>query len=274
MNWTFHTLESNGQRIHYRRNQSGAGKQVFILAHGFSDDSGCWPLVAAALNERYDLIALDARGHGKSSDPSEGYSTADHAADYAGLITGLGLQKPIMLGHSMGAINTLAVAALYPQLLGKILLEDPPPAWHFPYTPHTQDRDAVRRSAMRDWIMGLKRKLHAEIVSEVKGNHPKWDEVEFEPWADSKQRVSLNVLNGGGVGLDWAVILSNVTCPALLITSDPALGGLVTDEHVASLKRYLPNLKVQHIANAGHSIHREQFSAYMTTVNAFVDENA
>lgn len=270
MNWTFHTIESNGQRIHYRRNQGGAGKPAFILAHGFSDDGGCWPLVAAALDQRYDLIALDARGHGKSSDPFEGYSTADHAADYAGLIAGLGLHKPIILGHSMGAINALALAALYPNLPGKILLEDPPPAWHFPFNPNAQDRDAARRSAMRDWLVGLKRKLHTEIVTEVRGNHPNWHEAEFEPWADSKQRVSMNVLNGGGAGLDWAAILPHVTCPALLITAEPALGGIVADEHVASLKQHLLQVRVQHIANAGHSIRREQFAAYMAAVNDFL----
>jgi len=268
-NWTFHTIDTNGIQMHYRR--SGGDKPPFILAHGFSDDGGCWPLVADALVDRYDVIALDARGHGKSSDPSEGYGSAEYAADYAGLIIGLGLVKPILLGHSMGAINALAMAALYPELPGKILLEDPPPFWHpFVNDPVAGDNEVKRRAGTRSWMVGVKRKLHAEIVADVKRNHPAWDEAEFMPWAESKQRFSMNVLNGGGASLDWGVLLPKVTCPALLLTADPALGAILSDAHVASLKQLVPHMRVQHIPNAGHSIRREQFAVYMAAVNGFI----
>ena len=81
----------------------------------------------------------------------------------------------------------------------------------------------------------------------------------------------MNVLNGGGASLDWGALLPKVTCPALLLTADPALGAILSDAHVASLKQLVPHMRVQHIPNAGHSIRREQFVAYMAAVNGFLD---
>ena len=82
--------------------------------------------VAEILSADYDVIMLDARGHGRSAGPKRGYGSIEHAGDVAGAITGLGLKRPAVLGHSMGAVTALALAGLYPNLPRAILLEDPP----------------------------------------------------------------------------------------------------------------------------------------------------
>ena len=64
--------------------------------------------------------------------------------------------------------------------------------------------------------------------------------------------------------------MRRITCPALLITADPALGALVTPESAAALQVLAPQTRIAHIAGAGHSIHREQFARYMDTVSAFL----
>ena len=104
-------------------------KPPVVLAHGFSDDGLCWTPVAEALEADYDVVMVDARGHGRSDAPEQGYGSAEHANDLAGVIAALGLQRPAVLGHSMGAVSTLALAGLYPDLPRAILLEDPPPWW-------------------------------------------------------------------------------------------------------------------------------------------------
>ena len=72
--------------------------------------------------------------------------------------------------------------------------------------------------------------------------------------------------------MDWPATVRRITCPALLITADPALGALVTPESAAELQALAPQMRIAHIAGAGHSIHREQFARYIEAVRAFMAE--
>ena len=59
--------------------------------------------MAQALASAYDVIMVDARGHGLSEKPKQGYTNQAQAADLAGLIEALGIGPTRLLGHSMGA---------------------------------------------------------------------------------------------------------------------------------------------------------------------------
>jgi pimeloyl-ACP methyl ester carboxylesterase len=272
MDWQSGDIEANGLRIHYTR-AGGAGavsaKPPVVLAQGFSDDGLCWTPVAEVLQADYDVVMVDARGHGHSDGPEQGYGSAEHAADLAGVITGLGLQRPAVLGHSMGAATALALAGTYPDLPGAILLEDPPAWWaNLPGTP-----SAPTRNRFGGWIVDLKRKTREEMIAGERKNSPAWSEAELGPWADAKLRLSFNVLNHeGAVPVDWPATVRQIKCPALLITADPARGAIVTPEAAAALQALLPQARVAHIPGAGHSIRREQFERYMEVVKAFLAE--
>lgn len=67
----------------------------------------------------------DARGHGKSSVPLDGYRYEDHAKDIVGLIRSLNLSTPIIIGHSMGGMTATLVASINPTLLRGLILVDP-----------------------------------------------------------------------------------------------------------------------------------------------------
>ena len=69
MAWTEGDLNVRGVKLHYYRR--GSGRPV-VLAHGFSDNGLCWDRVATVLDDRYDVIAYDARFHGKSEAPADG----------------------------------------------------------------------------------------------------------------------------------------------------------------------------------------------------------
>lgn len=263
--WQSGDVKSNGLTLHYTR--TGGAKPPVVLAHGFSDDGLCWTLVAQALEADHDVIMVDARGHGRSDAPEQGYSSADHAADLAGAIQALGLKRPAVLGHSMGAASALALAGTHPDLPGAILLEDPP-AWWMP--PPAQPIPA-RRHPIRVGIIELKRKTREELIAHARKQSPAWSEAELAPWADAKLRFSFNfLLADEPAPLDWPAMLRRITCPALLITADPALGALITPEDVAALQALAPQARVAHIAGAGHSIRREQFGRYMEAVRAFL----
>src|SRR5262249_57398656 len=122
--WQSGDVSANGIRLHYTR--TGGDKPPVVLAHGFSDDGLCWTPVAEALAPDYDITMVDARGHGLSDAPPQSYGPSDQAADIAGVVGALGLRRPPVLGHSMGAATALAPAGVYPDLPRPIPLADPP----------------------------------------------------------------------------------------------------------------------------------------------------
>jgi N-formylmaleamate deformylase len=261
--WQSGEVAVNGLTLHYTR--TGGAKPPVVLAHGFSDDGLCWTPVAEALEADYDVVMVDVRGHGRSAAPEHGYGSAEHAADLAGVIVGLGLKRPAVLGHSMGAASTLVLAGMYPDLPRAILLEDPPMWWI------AVEATPVRPSPIRGGIIELKRITRDELIAQAHSQSPAWSEAELGSWADAKLRFSFNVLTvGEPAAVDWPGTMRRITCPVLLITADPALGAIVTPEGAAALQALVPQTRIVHIAGAGHSIHREQFARYMETVSAFL----
>jgi pimeloyl-ACP methyl ester carboxylesterase len=124
---------------------------------------------------------------------------------------------------------------------------------------------------MRNWITDLKAKTREEMLAEQRAQTPHWSEAELEPWADAKIRFSLNAINREGTApVDWPATLRRISCPALLITGDPDRGGIITAESAAALKDLVPQLQMAHIADAGHSIRRDQFDRYREAVSAFL----
>lgn len=264
--WHADRVATNGLQLHYTR--TGGDKPPLVLAHGFSDDGLCWTPVAEKLETDYDVIMVDARGHGRSDAPEQGYTPPDMAADLAGVITALGLQKPAILGHSMGGSTTMALAGLYPDLPGAILIEDSGATNLMAgKTPEAQ----ARLQQWRERMVNLQRKTHEELLEHARTNMPTWAEAELEPWAKAKLRFNLNALNRPESGeVDWPQILGSITCPALLLYADPERGGGVTRERAAEMQQLLPQLRAVHIPGAGHNIRREQFEPYMDAVSAFL----
>ena len=272
--WSSGDVTSNGLRLHYTR--TGGEKPPLVLAHGFSDDGLCWAPVAQALEADFDVIMVDARGHGNSEAPEQGYGSVEMAHDLAGVIEEMRLDTPIVLGHSMGAATALTLAGLYPQLPGAILLEDPPAWWKAaPPVETTGDApvDDSWQQRMRSWIIELQSQSREELIEKQQRAAPSWSPIEVELWADAHLRLSLNVLNGQGIrGAQDLSLYGRISCPALLLTADPTRGAIVTEEDALLLQGLIPQLKVAHIANAGHSIHREQFEPFMDAVRAFLKQ--
>ncbi|MDQ1300703.1 MAG: Alpha/beta hydrolase [Chloroflexota bacterium] len=267
--WQSGDIEINKLKLHYTR--TGGDKPPVVLAHGFSDDGLCWTPVAKRLEADYDVVMVDARGHGRSDAPKSGYGSLEHAGDVAGVSAALGLKRPAVLGHSMGAATALALAGTYPDLVRAILLEDPPAWW----MPPPDGKPIRRRGRFGDWIIDLKRKTREEMIAQAHAQSPTWSEAELGPWADSKLRLSFRVLNRGkSAPVDWPATVGRITCPALLITADPEKGGLVTPEAAAALRAFVPQTRVAHIGGAGHSIRREQFARYMEVVSSFLTETS
>lgn len=100
---------ANGVHLHYVR--TGGAKPPVVLLHGLMGSGACWTPLARGLQGDFDVVMPDARGHGRSSAPHHGYRYDDHANDVEGLIHGLDLDRPVVLGHSMGGMTAAVVAS-------------------------------------------------------------------------------------------------------------------------------------------------------------------
>jgi len=265
---------TNSIRIHYYRTEKTAqtrSRPSLVLLHGLTDSGQCWPRLVNALASEYEMILPDARGHGLSDKPATGYAPSDHAADVAGLIRGLGLDRPILIGHSMGAGVSATVAALYPDVVGGVILEDPP--WRLGSDEGTPEEQVARASEWRKEIIERQAKTAEQIIATRKAEQSKWADEEFAGWAAAKQQLSPEVTQYvTAARIPWRDICARIVCPTLLITADVADGAIVTPDSAAEASRLLRKGRVVHIAGAGHNIRRDQFEAYMTAVRAFLAE--
>src|SRR5215469_17717010 len=108
-----HMIDLPAGRFHYlswgieHRELPGA-----ILLHGVTSSALSWVRVAPALADRYRVFALDMRGHGDSIKPSKGaYSLRHTADDAAAFMDILGLERPMLMGHSWGGATAMVLAS-------------------------------------------------------------------------------------------------------------------------------------------------------------------
>src|SRR5438874_10777855 len=107
--WSDGDLRVDGANIHYYR-MGDATKQPVVLLHGFTDAGLCWMRLATDLAPDYDLVMVDAIGHGQSGGPEHGFRERA-VSDALAVIDALGLDRPALVGHSMGAATAAGVAA-------------------------------------------------------------------------------------------------------------------------------------------------------------------
>jgi pimeloyl-ACP methyl ester carboxylesterase len=261
--WTSASVEVNDVRLAYHR--TGGDKPQVVLAHGFSDNGLCWARLATALETEYDMIMVDARGHGNSTAPATGYSDEVMAADLAGVIESLALVKPAIVGHSMGASVAAMLLAREPGLTSGAVLEDPP--WRRSTGPDSTSGG----HGFAPWLTRLRAMTLAEVQADGRRENPMWDATEFEEWARAKHQISPAVVARGSASAPpYAEVVAGIREPVLLVRGDPDLGGIVTDEVATEVTRVNPLVVDVRLSPAGHSIRREQFDRYVSVVREFL----
>jgi pimeloyl-ACP methyl ester carboxylesterase len=101
----------------------GKGKQI-LCVHGITANCRFWDCLASALAPHHRVIAMDLRGRGFSNKPRTGYSIQHHCKDILALMNDQGLERPVLMGHSLGAFISLVFAARYPRRVNQLILVD------------------------------------------------------------------------------------------------------------------------------------------------------
>ena len=106
----------------------GGGGPALLLLHGGALTAHTWDPVCARLRDRYRCLALDQRGHGDSEwSPELDYGVKAFVRDIGGLVEVLGLERLLVVGQSLGAVNGLTYASNHPENVAGLVMIDAGP---------------------------------------------------------------------------------------------------------------------------------------------------
>jgi N-formylmaleamate deformylase len=258
--WQSGTVLVSGGHLAFHR--TGGSGPALVLSHGLTDNGLCWSRVAAALAPEFDIVMLDARGHGRSSRICVD-APQDPGQDIAEAIDALGLASPILMGHSVGARAAAMCANANPDRVSKVILEDPP------FLPLAERSVAeIRRSNFRQQVEKFPAMSEAQITAMGKASSPGWHEDEFSAWTAAKKQVDPEAMPD--YRTSWQASIARITAPTLLIYGERGRGGIVTPELAEEARAINPNISAIQIAGAGHNIRRENFADFLAAVQAFL----
>ena len=153
-------LSSDGVRLHYLESGPPTGHTI-VFVPGWTMPAWIWMPQIQAFSRRYHVIAFDPRGQGDSATPPVGYEPERRGLDIAELIARLGDHRVVIIGWSLGVLDTLASihVAGDRNLAGLVLVdnsvgEDPPPPPYKP-VPHRQGPPPSRPEAMKAFVRAM-----------------------------------------------------------------------------------------------------------------------
>lgn len=264
-----HMIELPAGRFHYLSWNAEETERVgIVLLHGITSSAQSWVRVGPKLAERYRVYALDQRGHGDSVKLGPGgYNLRHTADDAAAFIEALGLERPVLIGHSWGGATAMVLAARSRAAppFAQVILEDP--AHNFGHGDLEQRSIAFTRDIGRPVN---------ELRTEITLTSPGWTEADIEGKIDALQKVSreavINVFAEAGQQGELLPLLDQITAPTLLIRADPALGSTLDEAAWERAKWYLSERsRAVQIDGASHNIHRSKFDEFMQVIDEFLD---
>lgn len=146
--------EVNGTRLHYE--DEGTGRPLLFL-HGFGTSGRVWGAQLPEFVRDHRVVTVDWRGCGRSDRPASGNDTATVIADLAALIGLLGLDRPVVVGSSMGAVFAVELALRHPELVGGAVSVDGSAHWvslGFPLGDLLDGLATNRAGTVADWVPG------------------------------------------------------------------------------------------------------------------------
>jgi pimeloyl-ACP methyl ester carboxylesterase len=289
--WSDGYVYANGIRIHYYHAKPAQGKPVMVMVHGVTDNGLCWTTLSWKLQDSYDIYMLDARGHGLT-DP---FTCTDNGEtlvkDVVEFVRVMKFDKPILMGHSMGAATVMRVGALYPDLAKAIIMLDPgvgsrgsgaggpgrdttrnrPPASTPPAESTAPDRLKINMFGDPETLVAQNNYKFEDLVATGRRQFTKWDNVDIQYWALSKKQY-----HGAYSNETWQAIrgtmntgeaLAKIQVPALILKADASPESRKANEEAA---RVLQKGKLVHIDGAGHNLHHDQLARTVEILNEFL----
>ena len=268
-------IQTDGATIHVR--VGGRGPAV-VLLHGFGDTGDMWAPLAANLARDHTVVVPDLRGMGLSSHPQSGYDKKTQAADIRAVLTKLGIDHAVVVGHDIGTMVAFAYAARYPGKTDRLVVMDAPipgippwdqivrqPAlWHFDFG----GPDAERLVAGRERIY-LDR-----FWNEFAGDPSKIDEATRQHYAELYARpgamhsafAQFRSIRQDAVDNPGSISMK-LQMPVLAIGGEKSFGA----NEAIVMRNAADHVTELVIPNAGHWLMEEAPDAIIAAVRDFID---
>lgn len=265
--------------LHYARwhGESQQAGPAYVFIHGITDLHQTWRWVVDDIRGADDAIAVDLRGHYRSGRSPNPYQFQNYSRDVASLIEGLGIGPAIIVGHSLGALTAIQIAANRPDLVAAIILEDPPlyggPIMKaFPERRARFDRNAaISGSGMS--LMGM--------ANAIRSDNPGADNRLVQESALALFRTDSRAISGvmdqmSDESVNWVVEIENkmksVRCPTLLMQGAFERGGWMREEDGQRALELIPNCTLEKWSDLGHGLHINESERFTASVNSFVSK--
>ncbi|MGP3975859.1 alpha/beta fold hydrolase [Streptomyces sp. 8N114] len=245
-------VRSGALRLHVLDHGPADGVPVLILP-GITSPAVTMEFVARQLTDLVRPIVLDVRGRGLSDSapadadgPLRGYDLAGYAADVEAVITELGLDRPILLGHSMGARIAAVVAAAGRHELRGTVLVDPP------MSGPSRDRYPTTLEVFLGQLDQARRGTDAD---EVAASWPRWPRAEQElraRWLASCSRTAVAATHAGFESEDFFIHWPQVPAPSVLIYGGDS--PVVTAAGADEAAKTNPDAALAEVPGAGHMV--------------------
>ena len=253
-------IEANG--IHLCVKEDGTGPDM-ILIHGKGYSKENMDRLFAYYRDRFHVVSYDVRGHGES-DKLASFTLEDDVEDLNALIHAMALQKPIVIGFSMGSYITLKTAETYPELFSRIVLIGTKGGGATSSTQKVEQDAAASGMSREEAAQQMIRRIFAPQVSLE-------DIRAFDSEIASTVRLTRqqqDIITASLHDFDLLHDASSVTLPALVLTGEydglnpPAEGKKVADA--------LPNAHFDIIPHAGHIAFFENPDRVCSLIDAFL----
>ena len=219
---------------------AGGGEPPVLLVHGWGTDRQLLQPLFAYLQRSHRVVSVDLRGHGESDAPEQAYTVQGYADDVAFLAAELGLEKPVVIGHSMGGLIALDVAARYgDRISAAVILEAMVAAPESRVAGLGPVLAGVRTEGYRAVLTGLMNYLTG----------PHFDAAErarlVRTVTSCPQHVLVSAMEDM-LAFDSAAAAARVTCPLLY------LGTSTTYADLDRLRQLCPQLVTGQLVGCGH----------------------
>lgn len=248
---------TNGIEIAYA--ESGQGDDTVFLLHGVTANHRVWAPIAQALSPHARVIAVDQRGHGRSDKPDTGYAAEDFAGDVRGLVEELGgTGKNLLVGHSLGARNSIAAAALFPELISGIVAIDFTPFIETEVFDSLESRVGGGAQAF-DSVAAIELYLQDRYVNMPRDAVARRADYGYHETSEGLVPLaspSAMLQTVQGLRADLAGYFSEIGVPATIVRGAESV--LVTQAAFDATRALRPELQYEIVANADHYVPEEQ----------------
>lgn len=236
-----------------------SGRVDLYLVPGITSPAVAADFVAVELAAAgYRVAVPDVRGRDGSDIPGPGgYTLADYAADAAGVIEALELDRPVLVGHSMGARIVAAVSLRRPED-GPVVLVDPP------VSGPGRDPYPTTREQFLTQLHEAQRGTDADAVRRF---YPRWPDRELQVRAEflaSCDEVAVLESHAGFETEDFHEIFVRLTAPALLVRG--AESPVVPEDAARELASLRPDIAIENVAGAGHMVPWDNLRGFLDVV--------